>query len=385
MIRVIVSGVIANKPFNGGEAWVRLSWVRGLERLGAEVFFVEQLHATSEESVQPRDWHNAPAVRYFQQVVKTFGIESRAALILDDGKSVCGVSNEGLQAAVESSSLIINISGNLKLRSLIDQIPIKLYIDLDPGFTQLWHEQGQLGTQLEGYDFYYTVGENIGTSASSIPTNGINWRPLRQPVLLDDFQPTPPAEPWRFTTVASWRGAYGPVHVGERQYGIKAHEFRKFATLPTLIEPRCEIALDIHPGETKDLQMLQQNRWTLVDPAQATGDPLKFREYVQQSGAEFSVAQGIYVETGSGWFSDRSVRYLACGKPALLQNTGFTRNLPVGEGLLAFNSLDEAVAGASSIASAYDKHSKAARRIAVEYFDSDKVIRSLLQDVGVNL
>jgi hypothetical protein len=184
-----------------------------------------------------------------------------------------------------------------------------------------------------------------------------------------------------YTTIASWRGAFGPLTVGAKRYGIKAHEFRKFFKLPRLVDRQFEIALDIHPNETDDLRLLRENGWKVADPDQVAGDPAQFRQYIQHSGAEFSVAQGVYVDTNSGWFSDRTTRYLASGKPALVQDTGFGRNLPTGVGLLTFHDLDEAVAGAKAIASDYGAHCKAARRIAEEYFDSDKVLRRLIADL----
>ena len=113
------------------------------------------------------------------------------------------------------------------------------------------------------------------------------------------------------------------------------------------------------------------------------GDPDAFRAYVQGSGAEFSVAQGIYVETHSGWFSDRTTSYLASGRPVLVQDTGFGRTLPVGEGLLAFRTLDEAIAGAADIGRRYGEHCAAARRIAEKHFDSDRVLTRFCEQAGI--
>jgi hypothetical protein len=149
------------------------------------------------------------------------------------------------------------------------------------------------------------------------------------------------------------------------------------------LDQEFELALDIHPAEQRDLSLLRQYGWRIVDPKVSASDPLSFRRYVQGSGAEFSVAQGIYVETNSGWFSDRTTRYLASGKPALVQDTGFSRNIPVGEGLLAFRTLDEAVAGAERIARDYENHCRAARALAEEYFDSDKVLSKLVEEIGI--
>jgi hypothetical protein len=190
--------------------------------------------------------------------------------------------------------------------------------------------------------------------------------------------------PARFTTVAAWRGGYGPVHADGKLYGLKVHEFRKFIELPRHADAIFEIALDIHPADQKDRLALEHNCWCLVDPHEAAGDSSAFRHYVQQSGAEFSVAQSIYVQTNSGWFSDRSVRYLASGKPVLVQDTGFRRHLPVGKGLIAFRTFEEAVRGTQAIAADYPAHCLAAREIAEQYFDSDKVLNRLLEEIGLH-
>jgi hypothetical protein len=159
------------------------------------------------------------------------------------------------------------------------------------------------------------------------------------------------------------------------------HEFRKMIELPERVpDAKFEIALDIHPGDAKDRDALLANGWRLTDPRVEVPGPLEFRGYVQRSGAEFSVAQGIYVEAGSGWFSDRTVRYLASGKPALVQETGFSDNYPVGEGLVPFRTLDEAAAGARRITADYERHSAAARALAEERFDSDRVLGRFLEE-----
>jgi hypothetical protein len=193
-------------------------------------------------------------------------------------------------------------------------------------------------------------------------------------VVLDEW---PVAEDGfdRFTTVGKWRSSFGPIE----RYGLKHHEWRKVMRLPALTGLPFEAALDIDPADAADRNVLDVQGWRIMDPAVAA-EPDGFRDYVRGSGAEFSVAQGIYVETRSGWFSDRSVRYLASGRPVLVQDTGFGRTLPVGEGLLAFRTVDEAVEGAHAIVDDYDRHARAARAIAEEHFDSDKVLTALLED-----
>jgi hypothetical protein len=204
----------------------------------------------------------------------------------------------------------------------------------------------------------------------------------RPPVVLEHWPVARAARSNRFTTVGSWRGTFGKIEIDGRSFGQKAHEFRKFVTLPLHRSYCFELALDIHPAEVSDLESLHANRWRLVDPYCASGDPEKFRDYVQGSSAEFSVAQGIYVDTNSGWFSDRTVRYLASGKPALVEDTGFSSTLPVGRGLIAFRTLDEAIAGADSIVEDYEAHCAAARRLAEDVFDAEKVLSALLRETG---
>jgi hypothetical protein len=281
------------------------------------------------------------------------------------------------------ADLLVNISGHLDLEPLMSVLRRKAYVDLDPGFTQFWHAAGNPGARLAGHDLYFTVGENIGAADCAVPTDGIEWRPVPPPVLLNEWPAASGGDPSRFTTIGSWRGAFGPVEHGGTTYGLKVHEFRKVMELPERIPAVFELALDIHPGDSADREALESHGWRLVDPRPVSADPDRFRAYVSGSGAEFSVAQGVYVETATGWFSDRTVRYLAAGKPALVQDTGFSRNYPTGEGLVPFATLDEAAEGARRIASDYETHARAARELAEQYFDSDKVLTRFLDEAGV--
>jgi hypothetical protein len=387
MTTIIVSGAVANKHGNGGEAWVRLSYVLGLRQLGFDVYFVEQIDRPScvgpTGAVVPFD--DSVNLAFFRSVAERFGLVGSSALVYDDGArvQVHGLSMAELIDVADAADLLINVTGHLTLEPLLRRIRRKAYIDIDPGYTQFWHDGGQPGARLAGHDLYFTIGENIGTDASAIPTGGIAWRHTRPPVVLDHWPVSDEGLPDRFTTVASWRGPYGRVEYGGKSFGLKAHEFRKFAELPCRASQDFEIALAIHPADEKDRSMLQGCGWQITDPSAVAADPDAFRHYVQSSGGECSVAQGIYVETESGWFSDRTVRYLASGKPALVQDTGFRHIYPTGEGLVLFRTLDEAVAGAESIARDYDGHCQAARAIAESYFDSAKVLGRLLDEAGV--
>lgn len=371
---VVVAGALANKAGSGGEAWVRLSWLRGLARLGLSTRFVEELSPGSctnaaGDPVPPED---AVQVEYFREVTAAFGLSGRASLLLD-GEAVCGPSVEDLAGIAETSTLV-NISGHLRHPGLFRAFRQRVFVDIDPGFTQLWHAAGDAGARLDGHDRFFTIGENIGSPGCNIPTAGVDWVPVRQPVVLDDWPAVPPGSCDRFTTVATWRGPFGPVELHGRTYGLKVHEFRKVMALPQESDATFELALNIHPDESSDLEALARNGWRLVDPSVHASTPEAFRQYVQGSSAEFSVAQGIYVDTNSGWFSDRTVRYLASGKPVLVQSTGFDRTLPVGEGLVAFRTLAEARDGVRRILDDYEAHSQAARQLAETYFGSEVVL-----------
>jgi hypothetical protein len=362
-----------------------LSYALGLKKLGFRAYVVEQIGRDEcvDRNGRPTAFEQSANLAYFRRVMEQFELSGSAALIFEGGEQIDGLQIDELLELAGTTELLVNVSGHLTMERLMRRFRHKAYIDLDPGFTQFWHASRNRAARLEGHDSYFTVGENIGTPACSIPTGDIAWGHTRPPVVLDHWPVSNEGSPNRFTTVASWRGPYGPVEYGGRTYGLKVHEFRKFAGLPAQAPQEFEVALDIHDADQKDLALLRRHGWKIIDPAQELPDPSSFRAYVQLSGAEFSPAQAIYVETESGWFSDRTTRYLASGRPALVQDTGFSRNYPVGEGLVAFRTLEEAIAGAERIAGDYDAHCQAARELAEDYFDSDKVLGQVLEQVGV--
>src|SRR5262245_37389557 len=384
MSLVVVAGALANKPGNGGAAWTRLGWPLGLKRLGFDVFFIEQISATACTDVAGArcGLERSINLAYFTEVTRRLGLEDSSMLILEDDSSAGKHWNDLVDLA-DQADLLINISGHLAIDALKYRFRTRVFIDQDPGYTQFWRRDGLAEDRFRGHHFYFTVGANIGAPDCPIPTGGIEWRATRQPIVLEQWPVATESSPSRFTTIGSWRGPYGRVIQNGLQYGLKAHEFRKFMALPTISGHLFEIALAIDRADDADVELLRHSAWTIVDPQSVACDPFAFRHYVQSSGAEFSVAQGIYVETRSGWFSDRTVRYLASGKPALVQDTGFSRNYPTGYGLVPFRTLDEAVRGADRIVGDYPVHSRAARAIAEEFFDSDKVLAALLRDVGV--
>lgn len=379
---VVVSGALANKPRNGGEAWVRMSWIRGLLKLGCQVTFLEQIAETVcvDEVGQPTTVERSLNRRWFETVVAGFGLD-KASSLLCDGHAVAGLDEMVLEDLLTDADLLVNISGNLadeRLRALARR---SAYIDLDPGFTQFWLDEPARGFEVGEHNYYFSVGANLGKPHCSIPTAGITWIPLWPPVILDDWPvaQTEDRSMARFTTVGTWRGPYGPIERDRGRLGLKVHEFRKFLALPEAVDGAYfELALSIHSSDATDLDVLDAHGWQLVDPLEVAGTPERFASFVAGSDAEFSVAQEMYVATRSGWFSDRTTRYLASGRPVLVQDTGFSEHIPTGNGLLVFSDFDSAVAGVRSILDDYPEHARAARAIAQEHFDSDRVLSAFL-------
>lgn len=384
MATLVVSGAIASKCAQGGEAWVRLSWALGLRRLGFDVWLLEQIapEVCVDDRGMPASFERSANGAYFRAVAREFGFEERAALVCGEGPVATAEWEQLLEVAAEAE-LLVNISGHLRTPLLLGRFRRRAYVDIDPGYTQMWQEVGGDPANLEAHDLHFTIAENIGRSGCGIPSAGCRWLPTRQPVVLEEWPRAPGGDPHHFTTIASWRNPFGRLEHAGRTYGMKLDEFRRVVELPTRSPHRFELALDIHPAEHRDLDLLRSHGWHLTDPRAVASTPSAFRRYVQRAGAEFSVAQGVYVETDSGWFSDRTARYLASGKPALVQDTGFSRFLPVGEGIVPFSDLEEAVAGADAIARDYERHSEGARAIGEEYFDSDSVLTRFLEAADV--
>jgi hypothetical protein len=346
-------------------------WFLGLRDLGFDVFFIDY---EDEGSLLHPD-----ARRKLSSTLAGFGMAESYALLTPTG-STAGRSRADAIEAVREASLLINVMGFVRDDEVLAAAPRRVFLDIDPGYGQMWRELG-LADVLAGHEAFVTIGENVGSTTSAVPSAGVRWHTTRQPVVLDEWPLTQSGTAW--TSVATWRGPWGTLEYEGRTYGSRVHEFRKFAGVPKKVPIRFELALDIHADESRDLDLLRRGGWTLVDPAHVAGTPCDYRTFVQRSRAEFSVAKNMYVDTRGGWFSDRSACYLASGKPVLAQDTGFSEVLPTGEGLLAFSTPDEAVAGIEAIEGDYERHSRAARDIAEEYFDSDRVLGTLLADLEV--
>lgn len=377
---IVVSGMVSADPGQGGATWAVLQYVLGFRQLGHDVLLVEPLRRANEAAHAPR-LADTESARYFMSVVERFGLESRAALLCEATGQTVGLDYAAVEAITRRASVIFNVSGMLTDRRLLDPIPRRVYLDLDPAFVQLWSAVEGVDMRFAAHTHFVTVGLLLGTPHCSVPTAGRDWLPTLQPVLLDEWPPAETVPNASWTTIANWRG-YGSVHHDGVHYGQKAHSFREHIDLPSRTRVQLRPALRIHPEETPDLAALGAHGWTWHDAAAVAASPDGYRAFIQQSRGELSVAKSGYVRSRCGWFSDRSACYLASGRPVIAQQTGFESVLPTGRGLIGFDTTQEAADALERVEADYATHSAAARELAVTHFDSRIVLSQLLERVG---
>jgi hypothetical protein len=381
-LRILVCGMIAGDPCQGGATWAVLQYVLGLGGLGHDVYLVEPISPASMRPDATR-LDGSSNARYFQDVVARFNLRNRAALLRQDTREAIGLSYQTLVEAARTIDLLINVSGMLIDPQLVEVIPRRVYLDLDPAFNQMWHAVEGIDVRLEGHTHFVTVGRAIGTPDCDVPTCGRTWLPTLQPVVLDEWPMTTGDPTAAWTTVGNWRG-YGSISHGGVLFGQKAHSLRRLMELPLHTNEVFRLALSIHPAEVTDLHALRANQWEIIDPATVTGTPDAYRRFLQQSKGELGIAKSGYVQSRCGWFSDRSVCYLASGRPVVAQDTGFSSGLPVGEGLFAFNTLAEAADAIETVSHDYETHCRHAREIAEQYFRADRTLGKLLERIDVS-
>ncbi len=369
--RIAIAGCVAQKAHNAGHTWQFLQYLLGFKRLGYEVLLLDSLEHADGDFATERQ-----RVGYVHDVMRAHGLADAWTIALP-GDRTAGMSRADVLRFVADADLLLNVMGFCGDEQLLGTARRRVFLDTDPGFAQMWHALG-LADVFAGHDAHVTIGERIGQAECEIPTCGLHWITTPQPVVLAHWPraSAPPRRP--FTSVASWRGAYDPVEYGGKQYGLRVHEFRRFARLPALTGRAFELALAIHAAETPDLALLRDTGWSLVDPADVATTPAGYRDFIAESTAELMIAKGMYVQARSGWFSERSICYLASGRPVVAQDTGLRGLHPLGSGLLAFDTLDQAASCVESIATDYARHSADAREIAEEVFDSDRILSRLL-------
>jgi hypothetical protein len=387
MIAVVASRGVSGLPEIAGNTWTFLQYVVGLGRLGVETFWVDhqpkldpRLPAQNGRARPHEDCHSLDYVgARFHELAQVFGFDGRYSILYDDKATGFGMTQSAVEELAGEADLLLNLAGPLPPDSPLLRIGRRAYVDLDPGFTQIWAHLLDLG--LDRYQFFFTVGQNVGRPEFRIPTRGIAWEPILPPVVLDLWPAHIDPSCERLSTIGDWHGSQYADFEGER-YGGKREEFIRFLDVPKGARRPVEVALCMFQHDHEDLGLLHRNKWVVRDPYLYAGDPESYREFIQFSRAEFSVAKGGYVKSRSGWFSDRTACYLASGKPAVVQSTQLEEHLPTGTGLLTFETVDEACSALEDVEDAYLEHCQTARRIAEDYLDSSLILASILDRVA---
>ena len=385
-MRIVFAGIIGRYPW-GGVTWCSLMYLLGFQQMGHEVYYLED---TSECNYDPEQNSISEdpsyALRYTHEILSAFGMGERWCHVDHTGKHH-GIPREKFQRICASADLFIVLSGGCWVwREHYLAIPRRAFIDSDPAFTQIALDRARTGAAtnpsqkwyvdfFRNYTHHFTFGSNIGTAHCDLPVGDINWHHTWQPVSTSIWNPHPSPLPERpvYTTLMTWQ-----IESFEDIGGNKDMEFLKILNLPKKCDPG-KIQFEIAVNGPR--QFLRSHGWRCLDAMAVSGDPWRYHHYITSSRGEFSVAKHTYVATHSGWFSDRSICYLASGKPVVVQETGFSRHLPIGEGLLAWRTEEEAHEGLMEISRDPQRHQKAAREIAMEYFRDVTVLSRLLNEI----
>jgi hypothetical protein len=373
---VIQDIVWSGSVSRGGHTMCVLQWLHGLERLGFDVLFYDSVKDDFGD-------RRMEVVRAFSRIIERWWRPERTALIAEStGESLYGIGAADIRRlAAEAVGLVsVAVPGKREPPPLLRDVRPRIVVDHDPVYTQSWVRAGSDPADVYGeQDFYFTVASNVGAPGVQVETFGIDWRPIWNPVLLDWWPVTPPPARSRFTTVASWYGGRY-VEIEGKLYGPKMEEWRRILDLPRTTGEEPELAMSLAQDDPQR-EVLAAHGWRIESPKRVA-TPDEYRDYIQASAGELSCVKGGYAGSGSGWFSDRSSCYLAAGRPVIVQSTGFERAIPTGEGLLSFSSLEEAAEAVRSVRADYGRHSRAARAIAAEHFDSRVTLAPLASLLG---
>ena len=373
---------VVNFPGGGGHFWVYLQYVESLRRAGCEVYWLEQFRPYEDAA------YNNELVQLFIERMTERGMGDRVVLYsLTDGAASDGeieptyinVDRQHADAILKSADLLLNF--NYRMRAgLLARFRRTALVDIDPGLLQVWISNGQV--PAAPHDYYLTTGETVGTEAALFPSSGVNWIHIRPPVCLElwPYRHDPAAE--AFSTVAGWwSGEWVKEIVDGREMlyeNTKRVSFLEFVDLPALTAQPLELALLLSRNDGEEKQMLEKHGWRIRSAADVAGTPELYQTYVQSSRGEFSCAKPSCMKLQNGWVSDRTLCYMASGKPAVVQDTGPSSILPNGLGMFRFSTLEQAVDALRVLNADYVRHCRAARELVEAHFDGRDIIRGIL-------
>jgi len=380
-VRIIITGLVGQYPF-GGVIWDYIQYLLGFRSLGHQVLYLEDSGA----------WPYDPAAGTITDDC-SFALQSLHEIFTDFDLSESWVYRNGADGRFHGAGekvarewlrhgdLLVNVSSAGWLRDYDLRVGHRMFIDGDPMFCQIGLLDGSnplYAGRLRDHDSHFTFGLSVGQPDCPVPVDGITWRSTVQPVALDQWPVTPVSADAPWTTVMNW-ASYKPKVWEGRTYGQKNLEFNRFRDLPAKTNVPLRLAMGLGVDGQRPAQELRQLGWDLVEPQEVVPDHSSYCSFLTSSRGEWSVAKHGYVEGKTGWFSCRTACYLAAGRPAVVQETGWSRHLPSDQGVLPFTTLDEAAEGLGKVTRNYSEHSKAAREIALEFFDAKKVCQDLLR------
>jgi hypothetical protein len=382
MARVVVGSSMIRVPL-GGRNQAVLAWLVGLQQLGHDVYFVERTPWSDSNFDVPKRVMNddcSYGIAVVTPLLQRHGLGERWCYV-DANNRYYGLNQNRVQEIFRTADCFLDLEWN-EWPAEAAEAKLRVLIDGEPGWRHMKMENSiREGAPLPIYDYYYTAGHNIGTPRSPAPTAGKTWGKYFWPIMVDAIPFDPPTGPGAFTTVMRWR-THKPVTFNGATYGQKDVEFPKFMALPRLTHVPMEVAASGRiPRETQEL--LLDSGWRIRDADEVSTSIDSYWRYILSSRGEFGVNKNVFVATNNGAFTDRAGCYMASGRPAVVQETGFSEHLPCGRGLFAVRTVEEAAAAIEAIESDYMTHAHAAREIAREYLDARKVLAKLLGEIGV--
>ena len=369
---------VASFPEGGGHFWVYMQYVLGLRQLGCDVYWLESFRSKG------RTEREDAALTTFRARTKAQGLGGKLILYRTHSKRAeteapteyLEMPRDEAEAVYARADLLLNFHYAIS-PGLLARFRRTALVDIDPGLLQFWISRGQL--RVPRHDLYFTTGENVGQPGGKIPDGGLPWFTIRPAVCLEQWPCVFDPRSVAFTTVSLWDSSDWVVDEQETYENTKRVSFLEFADLPRLTPQPLELALFLRtPRDFQERSDLESRGWRIRHSREVASTPEAYRAYIQQSRGEFSCAKRSCMKFQSAWISDRTLCYLASGKPAVVQHTGPSSTLPSREGLFRFSTLREAAEAFETINGDYERHSRAARRLAETHFDAKQVVKSIL-------
>ena len=382
MAKIIVHHLLGRYPF-AGIAYQTLHHLIGFSRLGHDVYYVEDSDAPPyNPTIGNVTSDHSYSVNFVKKAMEKFGFAKKWAYYSKYYNVCYGLKKDELAKLYKDADAIVNLCGTTLLSEEHMQCPVRMYIETDPVTEQIKIANGdtEAAEYIKAHTHKFTYGENLGNPDCPIPLpKGVKYYKTRPPVVLDLWKSDFNLNASNFTSLCTWKtDKKGLVFKGNKYMWDKRANFFKFQDLPKLVDQKFELATGKEAAE-----LLNKKGWKIVSAVEKSKTLDIYKKYIHNSRGEFTVAKDNVVKSKSGWFSDRSVCYLAAGKPVVLQETGFSKFIPTGKGLFSFKNMQEAAAAIKEINKNYEFHCKEARKIAEKYFDSDKILKKMLDYCGI--